>query len=754
MGSKGEGPDPVDLHRMADFILLNTLIFHQTLANHNPDVSPLTSSDIKDNYRKNLESEWTHIREDIDYGPIVQLGIEVLGAYPVTPQTEELLSELSDLALDILSSGIHLRHDLMGRIYHKLLLKTVGGYYGAVYTSMPAAVLLSNLTIKSDYEAWSFETLDDVHDMKIIDPACGSGTLLSSSYQAVRDSFIIESESPTTEQLKDLHRILLEDTLYGLDVLDFATHLTLATLAMHNPQGKFLQSNIQTVKNGVDEDDEVWLGSLEFLTSQSKLPVKGWAKGPTDDGDSQWASADLPPGSFDCVIMNPPWTRSAGPNIQFGYETEEVRKKMRDELGRRRKDEGLTGIGNAGIGAHFPFIGTRLLKKEGRMALVLPRSVLNGVSWEKVRDHIYKEYEIEYIITNLDPRGRNGTEGWAWSENTDLGDVLVIGARTDAPEEKRTTKVVHVYSEPDNEVEGLLFAQQIRKASQGLENTLSESEWNRIQPHGDTEAVVYRIPSPTLRSNWHRACAWAHPQANKATLEIFQSEGVSPLGPWITGTGIDISPLKSYGFKQADQETTYPIVWGHNQSMRKLALDESHIGYGDPKSGGEDMFEEYASNLLFASRPHINTEALLATRSPRDVLSTGFWEMSLKDEFVENLALLWLNSTYGFLTYIPSISTSQGAIYKAKKDHLPKIPVPNPQGFGQDEVEDLLATVRDAELDPFPDSFATASEGDSVRSNIDDFFHAQIHDLPDLSDLYNLLAKEPAVCEVPLLPDT
>jgi hypothetical protein len=60
--------------------------------------------------------------------------------------------------------------------------------------------------------------------------------------------------------------------------------------------------------------------------------------------------------------------------------------------------------------------------ESGRIAMVLQRSVLSGVSWEIVRDQFLEKCEIEYIISNYDPGDPiRGVEGWNWSENTDLG---------------------------------------------------------------------------------------------------------------------------------------------------------------------------------------------------------------------------------------------------------------------------------------------------------------------------------------------
>ena len=84
--------------------------------------------------------------------------------------------------------------------------------------------------------------------------------------------------------------------------------------------------------------------------------------------------------------MNPPFTRSVGGNLLFGSLPKKERVELQKSLGGLLKKEGLSGIGQAGLGAIFVFIADKYLKEGGTIGLVLPRSVLSGVSWKKVRE--------------------------------------------------------------------------------------------------------------------------------------------------------------------------------------------------------------------------------------------------------------------------------------------------------------------------------------------------------------------------------
>lgn len=225
-----------DIIRISSFILFNASLFHEILAGLHKDIIPIgsLSAPIKDS----LIIEWEKIIKEIDYKPIFEIGLRILKNLPSNPTIEDILKKITDLSIKIASSGTYLRHDLMGRIYHKLLLRTTGGYYATYYTSIPAAVLLSNLIVKTPNldEIWEFGNENFLQNFKIIDPACGSGTLLTAIYSAIRNEYLIKS---VDKDLKTLHKILLEKTVYGLDILDYASHLTLTSLSLHNPNAIF-----------------------------------------------------------------------------------------------------------------------------------------------------------------------------------------------------------------------------------------------------------------------------------------------------------------------------------------------------------------------------------------------------------------------------------------------------------------------------------------------------------------------------------
>ena len=78
--------------------------------------------------------------------------------------------------------------------------------------------------------------------------------------------------------------------------------------------------------------------------------------------------------------------------------------------------------------------------------------------------------------------------------------------------------------------------------------------------------------------------------------------------------------------------------------MNTLAMDDAHLGYGNPKRGAKSkgIFARYSSDLLIAERPHLSTECALAFIASRPVMGTAFWELRLKDKAYGPVVVIWL----------------------------------------------------------------------------------------------------------------
>ncbi len=450
--------------KMGELALLNAMVFQEVLARAGQSPT-LASTLTKAPLKQALGDAWENILQK-NYVPIFKIAAALLMAIPSAPGVEEALKILALEAQKIASSRALLRHDLMGRIYHRLLMADVAKYYATYYTSVPSAWLLARFALDApiDHSPICWEDPQSIANFAVGDLACGSGTLLSAVYTAILDKHVTASAAKDLNpQPQMLHQVLMENTLWGLDVLSYAAHLSATTLALHNPTSTFKSTNIYVLPL-TGKGDKPRLGSIDLLESSELGPsylaspggLGGGVIAPEQKGIDLTKVSQFKLEPLDLITMNPPFTRSVIGNLLFGALPEEERKILQPHLQKLLKAKGLSGIGQAGLGAVFIAVADKYLKNNGRLALVIPRSLLSGISWRKIRERLAEQYEIELIVTS-----HQAPDGWNFSENTDLSEVLVVARKLPLGEEPKRAIIANLWRKPANEMESIVLSQTL-----------------------------------------------------------------------------------------------------------------------------------------------------------------------------------------------------------------------------------------------------------------------------------------------------
>lgn len=132
--------------RIAALAIINACIFHQVIAERDGRIRMLGRIVSEGFVAESLALDWNKILTEIDYVPIFNLANEIIKEFRGVAQLEQRLKDLCNVALRITTKKTALKHDLMGRIYHRLLADAK--YFGAFYTSVNAATLLTNLAFE------------------------------------------------------------------------------------------------------------------------------------------------------------------------------------------------------------------------------------------------------------------------------------------------------------------------------------------------------------------------------------------------------------------------------------------------------------------------------------------------------------------------------------------------------------------------------------------------------------------------------
>ena len=350
------------------YIFANQLLFYQVLSeklgyDRLPDVNPISPPD---DLLSTLDKLFEKVRSE--YSRIFGLDL-----FPLLMQTQDLRIVYSTARLVSKFKALrpqHIREDLFGRLYHETIPPETRKNLGAFYTKPEAAKLLATLAV-------------DKWNAKVLDPACGSGTLLVESYHR-------KAQLAPPMDKDELHKKFIMDDIYGIDVMHFAAHMTTTNLTSQNIRVK-VEPNVYS-RDGVETLAKPLQVESDPPTVEQTLDK--WLITMTGVGV---------PSDFDVVIMNPPFTR---------------RERIPDEINKLGKLVPEVR-GKTGYWAYFVVPSDNVLKREGILAVVIPEEFFVGGSAQSVRKYLFdRGYSLRYIL-------RSAVEV-AFSEAAHYRDYLVV----------------------------------------------------------------------------------------------------------------------------------------------------------------------------------------------------------------------------------------------------------------------------------------------------------------------------------------
>lgn len=396
----GAEPDEEDeqeaAREAAGFLLVNQITFYRVLSANNPypdiDIDNLTSpSDLVDYFDRVLDDDYTpvysfRIAEELPPDSLTILKDAIKSIYALSPE--------------------RINHDVLGKVFHELIPVSARKKVAAYYTKSKPAEILAELAIDSSNET-------------VLEPACGSGTLLAASYilkKELMDDFTEED-----------HRRFVEHDLTGIDVMPFAAHLSCIHLALQAPVYETDEVNIGIEDSTTLNPDDT-IDQLSFVLPESSRQrgLEDFDSGESvDTSDKQIetgsiamdakAGRDMELKLVDTVIMNPPYSRQESiARFSDGYKSDLSNRFS------RRNDKGQLH-GKMSFCSYFMFLADKFLKSGGTLAAVLPASILTKSSDSGVREMLLQEYNIKYLVARQDKINL--------SEDTDMREILLVAEK-------------------------------------------------------------------------------------------------------------------------------------------------------------------------------------------------------------------------------------------------------------------------------------------------------------------------------------
>lgn len=405
------------------YLFVNQVLFYELLAQAAGDSDEFDYPEItrEDASKpKKISTEYFDEVRNVNYEPIY--------GYDVASQLEDERAEIAcqNLILTIQSLIPKLQvPDLVGQIFQTLIPLEIRKPLGAHYTNPRAARLLARLAI-------------DDPDAKVMDPACGSGTLLVAGYKQKMD--LARDDRPEEE----LHRQFVEEDLTGVDAMMFSSHLAAVNLALEQPLTKTTHVRIATYDStllspGMTVDPSIRAAPTSLKQTQLRDDFESMSS--SDEGTrgpvktSKGGIDEIELERVNTVIMNPPFT--SYDNMAAEYRNDmarrfEEKRPIYEDLLYWKYSQQLP----------FLILADHFLEPGGRIAAVLPFTTLTGKAFEKIVSYLLEHYTIEKILVNL--------ANSSFSEDTDLTEVLFIAKKEPPDSPEKTFEMVGLLDEPND----------------------------------------------------------------------------------------------------------------------------------------------------------------------------------------------------------------------------------------------------------------------------------------------------------------
>ena len=656
--------------RMACAILANALVFHDQIAGMHARIKSLAHAcgDSVDNPQGEVLEAWNAIL-NINYWPIFAIAKDIL-EHLDSAAAARILRRLRNTAQSVNATGVENAHDLTGRIFQRLIADRK--FLATFYTLPASAALLARLAVaKLEDVDWS--SADAIGKLRIGDFACGTGALLSAVYEQ-----IAARHERAGGDARKLHNVMMEEVLYGCDVMPSAIHITGSTLSGVEPAVGFSNSRLYTMPYGRQKDGGVMIGSLELLQSSNVMTLFNTSDPAKRTGSAGEETAaqirtEIPDGSFDLVIMNPPFTK-AGSDWEGSERDEDsikhfkglstdliTQKDMAKSLKQYTNDSCYHGY--AGIASAFAALAHKKIKPGGILALVLPLSAASGQSWLKFREMIAQDFTGLTVLT----LSAAENEGLSFSADTGMAECLVIARKItpgDSPDDRA------LFASLRRRPQGFAHARSVAKE-------VSDSRPVRhIEdgPYGGTPLMIgaelagETIDAPHRENNWsavrlsdcsvaQTAYALSQSKLWLPGLVSFQELKMAALGEVGRRGWYHINIAGSSGPFTKGQPTstsTYPALWNHDAKQETHVVCQPDIQLF-VKPGMED---KAAHVWASASRAHLNLDfrftsqpLTVAFTEPASIGGRAWPNVIFDDKQVDYAFAVWANSTLGLLSF-------------------------------------------------------------------------------------------------------
>ena len=649
-----------------------------------------------------------------------------------------LLRTLESTSGEVRATGIDNSHDLTGRVFQRLIADRK--YLATFYTLPASASLLARLAVAKMDVDWSDAAA--IGKLRVGDFACGTGALLSAAYEQMAARHERAGGDPAL-----LHPVMMEEVLYGCDVMPSAVHITSSTLSGAQPEVIYRDSRTYTLAYGRLPDTSVKIGSLELLESSSAMTLfntsdPGRRTGSIGEETASHLVVEIADDGFDLVIMNPPFTRATnheGAHADItnpAFAAFDATPDDQQAMGRRVNQLGRPTCyhGNAGIASAFAALGDKKLKPGGVLALVLPLSAAAGLSWQDFRKMLAEGY-TDLTVVSIAANGRD----MSFSSDTGMAECLVVARKLregESAAQGEEPRFVSLSRRP----QGLYQAAEVAKSVQVVDEirTIGDGPYGGTHlPIGGEKAgeiiIAPQDPNGWLWSSVRvsdyslaqtafslaQSSLWLPGQADSLELKTAPLTDVGRVG--LLSRDIDgPRPRGPFDRAAASPTATYPALWNHDAKKETFMVCEP-----DSQLVARLGMETRANQVwATASRAHqtldfrFTSQPLAAALTEYRSIGGRAWpNVIFPDVRFDYAFITWANSTLGLLSFWWHSNRQhdgRGTMTIRKAESLPVLDFRALTDEQLAKAEEIFGEFRNKELKP-----AYLSDADANRALLD-----------------------------------
>ncbi len=735
--------------RMAMAIVANAMTYHLVLAGRGaaPHFEEIKSELGGVSVPRLLQS-WREILQ-INYWPIFKIALDLMATVRASAAFR-IVDRLADVAQELSRIGATSLGDLSGRMFQRLIADRK--FLATFYTLPNSSTLLAELAIPELGVDWSDGA--EVEALRIGDLACGTGALLLAAYQGV-----LSRHRRTGGDDALLHAGMMENAMIAADIMPAATHLTASNLSMAHPDVVFEDTRVYTMPYGMPSEGEhhaASIGSLDLLDethdANALLFGTGQRQARGDQADRRDAHVDVPHGSLDLAIMNPPFTRPTNhekadvpvPSFAgFGNTRDEQRAMSTRLRSIRARTKARTGHGNAGLASNFLQLAHAKTRPGGAIALVLPAAFAQGGSWRAAREMVEAEYE-NVVVVSLAATGQTDR---AFSADTGMGEVLLVGRKRAAPGVKGPALFANLLRRPGSPVEAVEAARSIRAR---LDPDAPASGWlsagevhlGSYVKDSLTDSGAAGVANPRLAATMRELIGGSFRPPRQAKAVSIPMTALGELGKrgpvhrdinGVQPDGAPRGPFDIAGLDAAEQPPTYPVLWGHDASSERCLVVRPDRA-GRVRDGCEDravaIWEAAAGRLHLNLGFQLSSQSLAACFTPEAAIGGQAWpSFQMASPDWDYPVLLWANTTLGLMSFWWRGSRQQRGRAILTISRLPELPALDPRRLSPEQInraKEIFEEFKDRPMLPANEAYR-----DEVRAELDRAVLVRLLELPE-----------------------